>query len=55
MVKINKEACIGCALCTSICEKGFKMNEETMKAEVLDPKADCVKQAIDQCPTDAIS
>ena len=55
MVKINKELCIGCALCESICPKGFKMNDSTMKAEVKDSKAKCVKQAVEQCPVDAIS
>ena len=53
MVKVDKEICIGCGLCESICPEGFKMNDEG-KAEVRNPKAKCVKEAADSCPVDAI-
>ena len=56
-IKIDKEKCIGCGTCAVICEKVFKMNEEEMKAEVIDPEAEgeCVGEAIESCPTKAIS
>jgi len=54
MVKINKENCIGCGLCASICEEVFEMKEG--KAHVKAQKnIPCIKEAIDQCPVDAIS
>lgn len=54
MVKINKEKCIGCGLCTSICPEVFEM--EGNKAVVKEQKnIKCVGQAIEDCPGNAIS
>jgi len=57
MIKINKETCIGCGTCVAVCEKVFKINEEEFKAEVIDGNSteDCVQEAIEICPVDAIS
>jgi ferredoxin len=55
MVKINKEKCVGCGLCTSICEEVFKMGKDG-KAEVKSEKElPCVKEAISSCPASAIT
>ena len=55
MVEINKEKCIGCAMCESICPEVFEMNDKG-KAQVKEQKdIPCVKQAIDNCPVQAIS
>jgi len=56
MIKIDEEKCIGCGTCTAVCDKVFKLNEETMKAEAINSNAedDCVKEAVEMCPTDAI-
>jgi ferredoxin len=55
MVKVDKNKCIGCGLCASICSEAFKMNDDN-KAEVIANKnTPCVKEAIDSCPVDAIS
>ncbi len=54
-IKINDDACIGCGRCTEICPKTFRLNNDTMKAEVVsDDNSECVYKAADQCPTDAI-
>ncbi len=54
MVKINKEECIGCGLCASTCPEVFEMKGD--KASVKAQKdVDCVDQAIESCPTKAIS
>ena len=54
-IKIDKEKCIGCGLCASICEQVFEMNKE-FKAEVKSQKdLPCVKDAIESCPVEAIS
>lgn len=57
MVKINKETCIGCGSCESLCPEVFEMKDD-MKAYIksgADTKKPCVKEAIDICPTDAIN
>ncbi|MFA5318471.1 MAG: ferredoxin [Patescibacteria group bacterium] len=57
MIKVNKEICIGCGTCAAICDKVFKINEDEFKAEVIDESSteDCVQEAIEACPVDAIS
>jgi len=54
MVKIDKEKCIGCGSCASICSEGFEMSDDG-KAHVKNAKAPCIKEGIDVCPVDAIS
>ena len=55
MVKINKEKCIGCGLCASVCAEVFEMRDDG-KAHVKNQKnLPCVKEAIDSCPVDAIT
>jgi len=58
-VKVNKESCIGCGLCTSICPEVFKLASDG-KSEVDDgadfPKhADHIDQATASCPVAAIT
>jgi ferredoxin len=55
-ISVNKEECIGCGACASICSEVFKMNDKTNKAEVksANSKADCAKEAADSCPVKAI-
>jgi len=55
MIKIDKEKCIGCGLCPSLCPEVFEMNSDG-KAEVkAQKKIPCVKEAIENCPVEAIS
>lgn len=57
MVKVDKEKCIGCGLCSSICSDVFEMDDEG-KAQVkanADMEKECVKKAEKQCPVEAIS
>jgi len=57
-VRVDQELCISCGLCVSNCPDIFGWNQEE-KAEVVDKKIDeeledCVLDAVDGCPTDAI-
>ncbi len=56
-IVINDEECIGCGTCAELCPDVFEMNEEEEKAKVKAPDsdADCVNEAIDSCPVEAIS
>ena len=54
MVKVDKEKCLGCGACVNVCSKGFEIGSDG-KAEVKDAKAECVKEAADACPVNAIS
>ena len=53
-IKVNKNECVGCGLCVSICPSVFEMKEG--KAVVKSQKNEkCVDEAIDSCPKNAIS
>lgn len=57
-VNVNKDACIGCGACVSICDKVFEFDDEGM-SKVVDSNVpsdleDDVKEAVESCPTAAI-
>ena len=54
-ITINKEKCIGCGTCESLCPEVFKIGEDE-KSKVINPKGKCdLKEAVDSCPANAIS
>lgn len=56
VIKIDKEKCIGCGLCASVCEEIFEIEQEDFKAKVKKQKnLPCVKEAIESCPVSAIN
>lgn len=55
MTKVDKNTCIGCGLCTSICSEVFKMGDDNKAEVVSDKDLPCVKEAIESCPVNAIS
>ncbi|SKA76548.1 ferredoxin [Desulfobaculum bizertense] len=54
---IDADACIGCETCVELCPDVFEMDGDGEKAIVTDPDstAECVDEAIDTCPVEAIS
>lgn len=56
-IMINEEECVGCESCVELCPQVFALNEDGDKAVVLDSDstAECVDEAIDNCPNAAIS
>lgn len=55
---VDKDKCIGCGLCESVCPKVFKMNDDGL-AEAIDNEldellAEGAKDAQAQCPVEAI-
>ncbi len=57
MVKVDREKCIGCGLCAQTCEEVFEMKEgkSSVKQGQENSEAECVKEAIANCPVGAIS
>lgn len=52
MARIDRERCIGCAICAGICPEGIEMRDG--KAAIKDQKAACLKDASESCPQGAI-
>jgi ferredoxin len=56
--KVDKDLCTGCELCTDDCPAVFKMDGDTATAFADPVPADaeeCAREAVDQCPVEAIS
>lgn len=54
---VDKDLCVGCGLCSQVCSDVFEMTADD-KAAVIDGadlSADCVQDAVDQCPVAAIT
>ena len=56
MVSINKEECIGCGSCESVCPEVFEMidGKASVKAGKASLNSPNVKEAIEICAVDAI-
>ncbi|OIQ51624.1 Ferredoxin-1 [Pseudodesulfovibrio hydrargyri] len=56
-IVIDQDECIGCESCVEICPEVFEMDDDGEKATVIAPDStlDCVDEAIDTCPNEAIS
>lgn len=54
MVKIKKEKCIGCGLCTTLCSQVFEMGTDGKARVKAQKDLPCVKEAIESCPVSAI-
>jgi ferredoxin len=53
-VEVDKEKCIGCGACVSVCPDGFEMGSDG-KSHVKNPDAGCVEDGKNACPVNAIS
>ncbi len=58
-VKVNRDNCIGCGACESICPEVFQLDDDGLSTVVWDEskKIDetSVQEAVESCPTSAIS
>lgn len=56
---VDRDACIGCGLCTTICPEVFEMDDEDIAIVIADPvpveNEASAQEAADSCPTDAIT
>ncbi len=55
MIKVDKNKCIGCGYCVSICKDIFEIGEDGKARVKAQKELPCVKEAIESCPAQAIS
>lgn len=59
MFKIDKEKCIGCGACVGTCPDVYEFGDDGLafvKVEkVKDDERDCAMEALENCPTGAIT
>lgn len=53
MIWVDPNECIGCGLCVTLCPEGFEIKEG--KSIVKNSDADCVSDAMADCPVGAIA
>jgi len=57
-IKIDKEKCIGCGMCQSLCSEVFELGEDgksyIKEGADLEKNEKCVKEVIEACPVKAI-
>lgn len=69
-IRVDKESCIGCGVCVSVCDAVFELGDDgksKLVAEYVEKDDDtesvgtvpddieCVKDAVEQCPTGSIT
>lgn len=57
VVTINQDDCIGCEACVEVCPSVFALDDDAVKAYVIDGAEagdDCVDEAIAGCPGECI-
>ena len=58
-LRINKDSCISCGLCTSICGDIFEIESDGKAGVIRNPENDSeitlAREAIGSCPVNAIS
>lgn len=56
---VDRDTCIGCGVCPSVCPEVFEMDDENIAIVKMDQipadLEDSAKEAADSCPVDAIS
>ncbi|GAA3643889.1 ferredoxin [Asaccharospora irregularis] len=56
--KVDRDTCIGCGLCPSICPEVFSMDDEDksvpIEGDIPNDAEDSAKEAEESCPVDAI-
>ncbi len=58
-VRIDEDLCTGCGLCEETCPDIFKMNDDKDIAEIIKTDYDeydeeCIQEAVESCPSEAI-
>lgn len=54
-ISVNKNTCIGCGACASICPDSFAMGNDGKSEVISQDNAECANNAAQSCPVQAIS
>ena len=54
-ISVNKDTCIGCGTCASLCPDSFKMGDDGKSEVISQEEGECVKNAVESCPVQAIT
>lgn len=55
MIIINKNLCIGCGVCASLCPENFQIDNDGKSKVISQKNQKCAKQAAQNCPGQAIT
>lgn len=55
MISVDKNTCIGCGACASLCPASFAMDDDGKAKAINGEGAECAPQAAESCPVQAIS
>lgn len=53
-ISVDKNTCIGCGACVSLCPQGFKLNDDNKSEPISQDNVDCAKNAAESCPVQSI-
>jgi len=54
MVLVDKNQCVGCGICISVCPEAITLEVEKGFAQIVTEGVDCIKKVIAACPQNAI-
>lgn len=54
MVLVDKNQCVGCGICVSVCPEAIKLRTEKGFAEIVMERMDCLWKVMKACPQNAI-
>jgi ferredoxin len=54
-ISVNKDLCIGCGACQSLCPDMFKLNDEGKSEPISQDDKTCAINAAESCPVQAIT
>lgn len=56
---VDQDTCIGCGLCPDLCPDVYEMRDDDKAHVIVDEVSsgseECVQDAVEQCPVDAIT
>lgn len=59
MVKVNKNLCIGCGTCVTLCPEVFELDDDgksaVKKNALMEKNEKCIEESIKTCPVSAIA